>query len=228
MSGLDGRVYTPNRGDRETASVENASSGPNREPRSQNVKRMVSERETVVERPWAADSCPCVVEAAFVFPVTVGIKRQCGAVGVHLRWRRATVGCAQGGSIESRWSGRGLLRRGCGTLLRELAEEGSSLVWLRVAALGGRLLSAHAESPSLVKVPPTVSTSPSRSLCLPLCLPHLLAHCVSHCVFLTLGRGAAGPAAGGAERPQGPAGLHGGAGGAGRAAGAGRGGAGDT
>jgi hypothetical protein len=38
------------------------------------------ERETVVERPWAADSCPCVVEAAFVFPVP---QRQCGAVPVQ-------------------------------------------------------------------------------------------------------------------------------------------------
>jgi hypothetical protein len=38
-----------------------AISGPNREPRSQNVKRMLSERETFVELPWAADSCPCVV-----------------------------------------------------------------------------------------------------------------------------------------------------------------------
>jgi hypothetical protein len=47
LSGLDERVNPPNWGvlvDRETASVENASSGPNREPRSQIVKRMVSER----------------------------------------------------------------------------------------------------------------------------------------------------------------------------------------
>ena len=46
LSGLDERVNPPNWGvlvDRETASVENASSGPNREPRSQIVKRMVSD-----------------------------------------------------------------------------------------------------------------------------------------------------------------------------------------
>jgi hypothetical protein len=34
------------------------------EPRSQNVKLMLSVREIVVELPWAADSCPCVVDAA--------------------------------------------------------------------------------------------------------------------------------------------------------------------
>ena len=51
--------------DWETAPVKSALSGPNREPRSQNAKLVgVSEGETVVELPWAAGCCPCVVEAA--------------------------------------------------------------------------------------------------------------------------------------------------------------------
>jgi hypothetical protein len=50
--------------ERETASGKSALSGPNHEPRGQNVNRMLSERETVFELPWAGDCCPCVVEAA--------------------------------------------------------------------------------------------------------------------------------------------------------------------
>jgi hypothetical protein len=44
-----------------------ALSGPNHAPRSQNVKRMLSERETVVE---AADCCPCVEKLRTVSPST--------------------------------------------------------------------------------------------------------------------------------------------------------------
>jgi hypothetical protein len=43
----------------------------------------VSERETVVELPFAADSCPCVVEAAHRVTISCWYPRQCGAVGVH-------------------------------------------------------------------------------------------------------------------------------------------------
>ena len=32
------------------------------------------ERETVVELPWAADSCPCVEKLRTVLPLTVGIR----------------------------------------------------------------------------------------------------------------------------------------------------------
>jgi hypothetical protein len=46
---------------------------------------MVSERETEVELPWAAGSCPWVVEAANRVSISVGAQRQRGAVGVHLR-----------------------------------------------------------------------------------------------------------------------------------------------
>ena len=61
--------------DSETASVKSAFSGPNWEPRVvKNVKLMVSERETVVELPWAADSCPCVEKLRTVLPFTVGIR----------------------------------------------------------------------------------------------------------------------------------------------------------
>jgi hypothetical protein len=51
---------------------------------------MVSERETVVGLPWAADSCPCVheVEAAYRVASNCWYQRRCGAVGVRLRWRR--------------------------------------------------------------------------------------------------------------------------------------------
>jgi hypothetical protein len=52
----------------------------------------MSERETEVELPWAADSCPCVEKQRTVLPLTVWSQRQCGAVycGGHYcaRWRR--------------------------------------------------------------------------------------------------------------------------------------------
>jgi hypothetical protein len=34
----------------------------------------MSERETVVELPWAADCCPCVEKLRTVLPLTVGIR----------------------------------------------------------------------------------------------------------------------------------------------------------
>jgi hypothetical protein len=34
----------------------------------------MSERETVVELPWAADCCPCVEKLRTVLPFTVGIR----------------------------------------------------------------------------------------------------------------------------------------------------------
>jgi hypothetical protein len=48
---------------------------------------MVSERETVVELPWLR-TVPCLVEAANRVTINCWYQRQCGAVGVHLRWRR--------------------------------------------------------------------------------------------------------------------------------------------
>ena len=59
--------------DRETAPVKSAIAGPNREPRSQNVELnwTVSEREKVVELPWAADCCPCVGHQGYGSVATV-------------------------------------------------------------------------------------------------------------------------------------------------------------
>ena len=66
---------------------------------------MVSERETVVELPWAADCCPCVVEAATVLPSTVGIRdravqlgltHQRGASGVDSPGRTRALGVISG------------------------------------------------------------------------------------------------------------------------------------
>jgi hypothetical protein len=47
----------------------------------------MSERETVVERPWAADCCPCVEKLRTVLPLTVGIRD--GAVQLVLTNQRA-------------------------------------------------------------------------------------------------------------------------------------------
>jgi hypothetical protein len=48
---------------------------------------MVSERETEVELPWAADSCPCVV-----LPVTVGIRGSVvQLVSTHINLRGVAV-----------------------------------------------------------------------------------------------------------------------------------------
>jgi hypothetical protein len=68
--------------------LKSALSGPNREPSSQNVKLIGSSPSvrTVVELPWAADSCPCVVEAANRVTSNCWYQRPCGAVGAHLRW----------------------------------------------------------------------------------------------------------------------------------------------
>jgi hypothetical protein len=43
----------------------------------------VSERETVVRLPFAADCCPCAEKLRTVLTLTVDIKRRCGAFGVH-------------------------------------------------------------------------------------------------------------------------------------------------
>jgi hypothetical protein len=43
------------------------------------INRM-SERETVVGLPWAADSCPWVGKLRTVLPLTVWYQRRCGAV----------------------------------------------------------------------------------------------------------------------------------------------------
>jgi hypothetical protein len=52
----------------------------------------MAERETVVELPWAADSCPCVGKLRTVVTLTVGVQRRCGAVGVD------SSTCAYGGA----------------------------------------------------------------------------------------------------------------------------------
>jgi hypothetical protein len=51
------------------------------------VDSMLSGRKTVVELPWAADSCPCVVEAANRVTSNCWYQRRRGAVGVHLKAR---------------------------------------------------------------------------------------------------------------------------------------------
>jgi hypothetical protein len=45
------------------------------------------EREAVVELPWAADRCPCVLEAANRVTSDCWYQRRCGAVGYQLRER---------------------------------------------------------------------------------------------------------------------------------------------
>jgi hypothetical protein len=57
---------------------------------------MVSKRVTVVEATVVADCCPCV-EAASRVTVNCWNQRQCGAVGVHLRWRRQSRARKDGG-----------------------------------------------------------------------------------------------------------------------------------
>jgi hypothetical protein len=84
--------------------------GPNREVRSRNVKLiwMLSDRETVVELPFAADRCPCVVEAANRVTGTCWYQRRCGAVGVHLKvassgaWVRAVTSLHALSTLELR------------------------------------------------------------------------------------------------------------------------------
>jgi hypothetical protein len=46
----------------------------NQEPRSQNVVLFGWQAETVVELPWAADSCPWLGKLRTVLPLTVGIR----------------------------------------------------------------------------------------------------------------------------------------------------------
>jgi hypothetical protein len=72
--------------ERETAPVKSAVSGPNREPGQ--IDWMLSERETVVTRPWPADNCPCVAEAAN--RVHVGIRD--GVYNLDDGWVRAGGG----------------------------------------------------------------------------------------------------------------------------------------
>jgi hypothetical protein len=81
--------------DSETAPVNSALSGPNLEPKQAKcqVYWILSERETVVEFPCAAESCPCGVEAANRVPVTgaagTASLRSCPSTshGVSLRGR---------------------------------------------------------------------------------------------------------------------------------------------
>jgi hypothetical protein len=78
----------------QAVSVKSTLAGPNREPRSQNVKWMLSERETVVSLPFAADRCPCVEKLRTVSPLTVGIgtRQRGGRDGLRRctrRWRAA-------------------------------------------------------------------------------------------------------------------------------------------
>jgi hypothetical protein len=47
----------------------------------------MSERETVVELPWAADSCPCVEKLRTVLPLTVGIRDGEHEHGTHTALR---------------------------------------------------------------------------------------------------------------------------------------------
>jgi hypothetical protein len=50
---------------------------------------MLSERQTVVELPWAADCCPCVEKLRTVLPFSVGIRD--GAVQLVLTHQRVQL-----------------------------------------------------------------------------------------------------------------------------------------
>ena len=53
----------------------------------------MSERETVVQLPWAADSCPWVGKLRTVLPLTVGIRdRAVQLVLTHQRVRTCAAG----------------------------------------------------------------------------------------------------------------------------------------
>ena len=54
------------------------------EPRSPKVELIGCQAETVVELPFAADSCPWVekLRTVLLVPLTVGYQRRCGAFGV--------------------------------------------------------------------------------------------------------------------------------------------------
>jgi hypothetical protein len=54
----------------------------------------MSERETVVELPWAADSCPWVEKLRTVLPLTVAIRD--GAVHIGDGWVAWGMGCVAG------------------------------------------------------------------------------------------------------------------------------------
>ena len=60
----------------------------------------MSERETVVELPWAADSCPWVEKLRTVLPLTVGIRDGAVQLVVHLGSvvEREGVGAGSNGS----------------------------------------------------------------------------------------------------------------------------------
>jgi hypothetical protein len=69
----------------------------------------MSERETVVELPFAADCCPCVEKLRTVLPLTGGIRDGGGAFGQRVgeRKRGSVCGCVGGreaGACGSRWS----------------------------------------------------------------------------------------------------------------------------
>jgi hypothetical protein len=66
----------------------NATSGPSdhRAEKSKSCINRMSERETVVELPWAADSCPWVEKLRTVLPLTVGLRD--GAVQLVLTHQR--------------------------------------------------------------------------------------------------------------------------------------------
>jgi hypothetical protein len=61
------------------------------------LNNRMSERETVVELPWAADSCPWVGRLRTVLPLTVGIRD--GAVQLVLTHQRVRGG---GGGVEKK------------------------------------------------------------------------------------------------------------------------------
>jgi hypothetical protein len=63
--------------------IKRALSGANRAEESKcHINWTLSERESVVELPWAADSCPCVVEAANRVTTNSWYQRHRGEVGV--------------------------------------------------------------------------------------------------------------------------------------------------
>jgi hypothetical protein len=73
----------------------------------------MSERETVVELPFAADCCPCVEKLRTVSPVTVGIRDGVVHLVLTQRVRTCSGACVwvlqqeSGISQVSRWGGVG-------------------------------------------------------------------------------------------------------------------------
>jgi hypothetical protein len=61
----------------------------------------MSEREAVVELPWAADCCPCVEKLRTVLPVTVGIRASAVQLVSIVGGVVSSVGAHRGAGVVS-------------------------------------------------------------------------------------------------------------------------------